>query len=94
MIRWPGTEDVFRIVTRDDRYNVMKRQKWRCNFCSVSLKFNKHSPWKGEIAHIDHIHPFSKKESYINGAININEIANLQALCPKCNISKKDKKIN
>lgn len=87
-------EDISRIITRDDRYIVLKRQRWRCNFCNCKLKFNSNSEWDGEIAHIDHIHPFSKKETYPNGAENINELSNLQALCPSCNLSKSSKEVN
>ena len=88
------TNEIARIIPRSFRYEVLRRQKWRCNFCNDSLKFNKNSSWKGETAHIDHIHPFSKRDSYPNGILNINELSNLQALCPKCNINKKDKEIN
>ena len=87
-------EPISRIILREDRYGTLKRQKWRCNFCNCVLKMSKHSEWEGEVAHIDHIHPFSKKDSYPNGKYNINESSNLQALCPKCNLSKSKKNIN
>ena len=87
-------QSVYRVIKKQDRYEVLKRQKWRCNNCNELLKMSKHSEWDGEVAHIDHIHPYSKKESYTNGEENINELSNLQALCPKCNLSKGKKKIN
>jgi len=79
-----------RIIDNDMRYIVLKEQKWKCNNCGVTLKFKKDSDWKGEIAHIDHIHPFAEWHSYNS---NINERSNLQALCEKCNL-KKGKKIS
>lgn len=77
-----------RIITKELRYRVLKRQKWICNNCGVQLKYNINSKWDGVIAHIDHIHPFSQRNTYIYGAENINEIENLQALCDKCNLKK------
>jgi len=87
-------KSVCRIVTKDDRYNVLSRQKWRCNMCGERLKYSKNSSWEGKIAHIDHIHPFSEKEAYTNGKENINETINLQALCPECNLKKGKKRIH
>ena len=83
-----------RIINREDRYEVLKRQKWRCNFCSCKLKYSKDSNWEGEVAHIDHIHPYSERYTFVGGAENINDLNNLQALCPKCNLGKKNKIIN
>lgn len=82
-----------RYISKEQRYEVLKRQRWRCNQCGVKLKYGIKSGWEGEIAHIDHIHPYSKKESYLNGKDNINESSNLQALCPKCNLNKGDKEV-
>jgi len=87
-------KNISRIITKEDRYKVLTRQKWRCNICNIKLKYSLNSDWGGEVAHIDHIHPFSKRNNYSNGIININETSNLQALCPKCNLGKKDKNIN
>lgn len=87
-------KEIFRHVTKEQRYEVLKRQKWRCNLCQTTLKYSENSQWNGKIAHIDHIHPFSKRNSYINGSININESSNLQALCKECNLSKSKKEIN
>ena len=86
-------EEIYRKISKEDRYLILKRQEWKCNNCGETLKYNSHSKWKGEVGHIDHIHPYSKKESYVNGEKNINELSNLQALCPKCNLKKGDKKI-
>ena len=83
-----------RVIDRTSRYDVLKRQKWRCNFCNTMLKWDKNSNWEGETAHIDHIHPYTKRDSYINGVAKINELENLQALCPKCNLGKGKKEVN
>jgi len=87
-------EEIFRVVTKEQRYKVLKRQRWRCNQCNVQLKYNSNSDWEGKVAHIDHIHPYSKRQNYPNGIKNINELSNLQALCPKCNLSKGKKEVN
>jgi len=87
-------EEISRIITKQQRFSVLKRQKWRCNQCNTQLKFSKNSSWEGEVAHTDHIHPYSKRKTYPNGEQNINELSNLQALCPKCNLTKNDKKIH
>jgi len=81
-------KNISRIINLNDRYEILKRQKWRCNICATRLKFDKNSRWEGEIAHIDHIFPYSKRKNYSNGEENINELSNLQALCPNCNLKK------
>lgn len=78
-----------RYISKGDRYRVLKRQRWRCNFCDKPLKYSNNHKFGDEVAHIDHIHPFNEWESY-NGR-NINELSNLQALCPECNLKKKKK---
>lgn len=85
---------ITRLITKEKRYKILKKQKWRCNICNCVLKMSKHSDWEGEVAHIDHIYPYSKRHTYVNGILNINELENLQALCPKCNLSKAKKQIN
>lgn len=55
-----------KVVTKEQRYEVLKRQKWKCTFCFQTLKYSNKSKWEGEVAHIDHIHPYSKRNSYIN----------------------------
>jgi len=82
-----------RVIDSKIRYEVLKRQSWKCNQCGETLKFKKTSSWEGEVAHIDHIHPYSKAESYKNGVQRINEIENLQGLCPKCNLTKGKKEV-
>lgn len=83
-----------RIITPQQRYEVLKRQSWKCNFCHADLKYSKRNNWEVEVAHIDHIHPYSDAINYKNGIMNINETNNLQALCPKCNLTKGKKEIN
>lgn len=77
-----------RIISTQTRYEVCKRQKWKCNICGEQLKFHRSSEWKGELCHIDHIHPYSEATNYSRGCQNINETINLQALCEKCNLKK------
>lgn len=85
---------VNRYISRELRFEVLNRQKWNCNICGCKLKYSKNQPWEAAIAHIDHIHPFTKRKSYPNGEDRINESINLQALCPDCNLSKSKKEIN
>ena len=81
-----------RIILPATRYNILKRQLWRCNSCGEHLKYSKHHTYGVSVAHIDHIHPYSERLTYINGIENINEESNLQALCEKCNKIKYLKK--
>lgn len=81
-----------RIITSSMRYEVCKRQKWKCNNCHINLKFHRTSEWEGMLAHIDHIHPYADALTYQNGHQNINESCNLQALCEKCNLTKRKTK--
>ena len=82
------TLGISRYITPQVRYKVLKRQHWRCAICGAKLKYKKNSPWEGEVAHIDHIHPYAERFTYPKGAEFINEIDNLQALCPACNRKK------
>lgn len=77
-----------RYISKEERYAILKRQKWKCNFCHCQLKYSSESSWQGEVAHIDHIHPWSLRHTYPKGEMFINELANLQALCPSCNLKK------
>jgi len=86
-------KEISRIILSQQRYEVLKRQKWKCNECGIYLKYNNHSNFGEEVAHIDHIFPFSQRKNYFNGEKNINELSNLQALCPKCNLKKGKKQI-
>lgn len=81
-------KNVSRMVSKRDRYEVCKRQKWCCNTCGVKLKYHTNSPYGEKLANIDHIHPFAKRHEYINGPEKINELSNLQALCAECNNKK------
>lgn len=91
---YSSKHSVSRVVSTKSRYTVLSRQSWRCNICAVKLKYKSNSEWQGEVAHIDHIHPFSEHATYKNGAASINELSNLQALCPTCNMSKGKKRIH
>lgn len=78
-----------RYISKGIRYEVLKRQEWRCNNCGKHLKYSKYHKFGEDVAHIDHIHPYSDWETY-NG--NINELSNLQALCGECNSKKYNRK--
>ena len=80
--------DVPRLVTLKQRHTVLKRQDWLCNYCHAGLKWSLRSPFDKAVAHIDHVHPYSKRSSYERGFLYINEDSNLQALCPDCNLKK------
>lgn len=71
----------------------IKLETRQCNICSIRLKYDSRKSFGGETAHIDHIHPFSKRDSYPKGKEKINELSNLQALCPSCNLDKSNKEI-
>lgn len=76
------------IITPETRYIILSRQKWSCNRCGKKISYSKKNTYGEQVAHIDHIHPYSKRNTYINGADKINEYANLQALCEECNLRK------
>ena len=84
---------ISRTVSTTVRYNILKRQKWKCNICYKQLKFSEKHILGDEVAAIDHIHPFSKRDYYIHGSEKINELENLQALCLSCNLKKSDKTV-
>lgn len=65
-----------RLVTPGLRYDVMKRDGFRCVLCGRSAE-------DGVLLHVDHIIPVSK------GGRTIME--NLQTLCSECNLGKSDK---
>lgn len=77
-----------RYISKTTRYEVLKRQDWHCNICGKHLKYSEKHEYGEEVAHIDHIHPFSQWESYDG---DINEPCNLEALCPECNMKKHSK---
>ena len=77
-----------RVIRRSVRYEVMKRQQWRCNSCGMRIRYSRDSAFEGGVCHIDHIHPYSEAASYPRGPSLINEPANLQALCELCNLRK------
>jgi len=84
--------NISRTISKEIRYIVLNRQYWRCNQCGEKLKYNSEVDWSNaQVAHIDHIFPYSKRKEYPNGEDNINEPENLQALCPDCNNKKRDK---
>jgi len=80
---------MFRYISKQVRYSLLKYQDWKCQFCHVRLKFSEDHDFDCEVAQIDHIHPFSEADSYPNHSWNISEIENLQALCPGCNKGKR-----
>jgi len=77
-----------RYISKSIRYEVLKRQKWCCNICGKHLKYSDKHSYGDVVAHIDHIIPFSQWETYDG---YINELSNLEALCPDCNMKKHSK---
>lgn len=64
------------VMTNGMRYDVLKRDKFRCQVCGATQK-------DGVTLHVDHIIPVSKGGK--------TEMSNLQTLCSKCNIGKSNK---
>ncbi len=58
------------------RYDVLKRDGFRCVLCGMSSK-------DGAVLHVDHIIPVSKGGKSV--------MSNLRTLCEKCNIGKSNK---
>lgn len=65
-----------RIMTDDMRYNVLKRDGFRCCICGATAK-------DGVKLEVDHIIPVSKGGK--------STMDNLQTLCERCNRGKRDK---
>ena len=63
-------------MTDSLRYDVLKRDNFRCCLCGVSAS-------DGAVLHVDHIKPVSK-----GGKTEYN---NLQTLCDRCNLGKSNK---
>lgn len=93
LIKAENGDRTSRHISKQKRFEVLKRQGWCCNICGCKLKYSKGNEWVAEIGEIDHIHPYSKKEFYPRGEEFINELENLQALCPSCNKKKSDKEV-
>lgn len=64
------------LMTNSLRYDVLKRDHFRCTICGASAK-------EGAILEVDHIKPVSK-----GGKTEFN---NLRTLCKSCNRGKRDK---
>ncbi len=64
------------LMTDDLRYNVLRRDKFRCQICGATAK-------DGAELEIDHIIPVSKGGKTVMG--------NLQTLCKRCNRGKSNK---
>ncbi len=73
---------------KTERYDILKKYNWRCANCGIRVKFSKKHKIGERVAHIDHIYPQSKSDSYSG---YIGEIKNLQVLCSRCNLMKSDK---
>ena len=65
-----------KIMTDSLRYDVMKRDGFRCVLCGASAK-------EGAKLHVDHIIPVSRGGK--------TEMQNLRTLCEHCNFGKRDK---
>ena len=64
------------VLTDSMRYDVMKRDGFRCVLCGMSSK-------DGAILHVDHIIPVSKGGKTV--------MSNLRTLCERCNLGKSNK---
>ncbi len=64
------------IMTDSKRYEIMKRDNFKCKICGSSAN-------DGVKLHVDHIYPVSR------GGKSTND--NLQTLCDRCNMGKSDK---
>ena len=65
-----------RLMTDSLRYDVLRRDKFRCQICGATAK-------DGYRLHVDHIVPVSKGGK--------TELGNLRTLCERCNMGKGDK---
>ena len=65
-----------RLMTDSLRYDVMRRDGFRCQLCGAMAK-------DGVQLHVDHILPVSKGGK--------TELSNLRTLCERCNMGKRDK---
>ena len=63
-------------VTDSMRYDVMRRDGFRCVLCGRSAQ-------DGATLHVDHIIPLAKG--------GLSEMSNLRTLCDRCNMGKSDK---
>lgn len=72
-----GAEGQRRAMTDSLRYNVMKRDGFRCVLCGRNASED------GVKLHVDHIRPVSKGGK--------TEMSNLRTLCDQCNWGKSDK---
>ena len=62
-------------ISGTDRYEILKRAKFRCELCGVSAE--------EKALEVDHIVPRNKR--------GLDDLSNLQALCYSCNSMKRDK---
>lgn len=63
-------------ITDSLRYDVLKRDNFKCQLCGASQK-------DGATLHVDHIIPVSKGGT--------SDFENLRTLCSRCNLGKSDK---
>jgi len=65
-------------ITKSLRYDILKRDRFRCRLCGASPAVNPHIT-----LHVDHIKPRSKNGETV--------CSNLQTLCSDCNYGKSNK---
>ena len=74
-IEYVGAREEREKVTPKLRYQIMKRDHFRCVICGASAE-------EGARLHVDHIQPVSKGGKTVE--------SNLRTLCDKCNLGKSD----
>ncbi len=74
-IEYVGAQEEREKVTPKLRYQIMKRDHFRCVICGASAE-------EGARLHVDHIQPVSKGGKTVE--------SNLRTLCDRCNLGKSD----
>src|SRR3972149_4454396 len=68
-------------LTSEEREEIWNRDKRTCYLCGQQI-----SGWQGEHMHVDHV------EAFVRGGTN--ELDNLRAVHPECNLRKADRPSN
>ncbi len=74
-IEYVGAKEEREKMTPKLRYQIMKRDHFRCVICGASAE-------EGAKLHVDHVQPVSKGGKTVE--------SNLRTLCDRCNLGKSD----